>query len=639
MRRNRTRIYRWLILFQVTLLVLAGAPASAAPLPQTPPTDAATSYEYAACAGAADKIALRTEIAQLIRTALENPAEPLDVDAIVATQWARVGVDAVIDGEVDRVVNHLLETEPWHLKAASAWGPPVAEGYANLVATRAFSESITFKDAMTDLSRAVAEDISRSLTNEFERAASAGLRCLEEFAGAQYSSALYAKALENAVTDSAPDSVAPTTFSPSGTGTVNTETLLVLLLNILLPRLTREIGETLVGRIAGKIVERILGKGATSLIPIAGWVLGIGMLAYDLWESGSGALPQIGDALKSEEAKAQIRSEVTEAVRESLPDQVDAVAYQIAVTLVDQWDRFCDEFGGICQLQDENPTFASLIQDSTLEELGAIRELLSFYRMRLGESELTTAIKSDGFHEILASVLNFEALHPPVEIPGGNNTSLLERIPIIQMLLETRSTASAVAWANLAGERLDRLMVNGIHRSTAPQDWQSEHLEFVLALPKGGDIEKVVALPTDQREILLSLPEDQITALLEVCQPESLAELTGQMLMPGSPPETIAQGAMDDCRWEVPEQVAVIPPTSTPMPIATFSVVTPVAPTQPTPPQPPAWPPIDARWSIIAFMSICIVLEVGYIGWMFTGGDRRKRRVQPEDDASSEEPN
>lgn len=162
MRRNRTRIYRWLILFQVTLLVLAGAPASAAPLPQTPPTDAATSYEYAACAGAADKIALRTEIAQLIRTALENPAEPLDVDAIVATQWARVGVDAVIDGEVDRVVNHLLETEPWHLKAASAWGPPVAEGYAKLVAKRAFASEV-FTTTMEGLSRAVAKDISLAL--------------------------------------------------------------------------------------------------------------------------------------------------------------------------------------------------------------------------------------------------------------------------------------------------------------------------------------------------------------------------------------------------------------------------------------------------------------------------------------------
>src|SRR5690606_37855517 len=127
----------------------------------------------------------------------------------------------------------------------------------------AFSESITFKDTMTALSRAVAEDISRSLTNEFERAASAGLRCLEEFAGAQYSSALYAKALENAVNDSAPDSVALPTFSSSVTGPVDPRTIGVLLINIILPRLAREIGETLVGRIAGKIVERILGKGAT----------------------------------------------------------------------------------------------------------------------------------------------------------------------------------------------------------------------------------------------------------------------------------------------------------------------------------------------------------------------------------------
>jgi hypothetical protein len=405
----------------------------------------------------------------------------------------------------------------------------------------------------------------------------------------------------------------------------------------LLPRLTREIGETIVGRIAGKIVERLFGKGASSLIPFVGWGIGIAMLAYDLWESGKGALPQIREAMKSEEAKAQIRAEVTEAVKESLPDQVDAVAYQIAVTLVDEWEHFCAGYSDICQLQDENPTFAELVKETKLEELDTIRKLLSVYQEKLGQQELMTAIASGGFSKILASVLDFEKSHPEVQIPGGNDRPPLEHVLIIRLLLDTHSTEDALAWAKLAGDMPDRLVLYGIHLSTVPETWTPEQLALILALPKGNDIEKVLTLTADQRDILLSLPADQVMALLEVCQPELLAVLTGQMLLPGSPPEAIAQGALDDCRWE--EEVAIVPPTATfalaPTPTHIAPVITPAPPSSP---QFPTLPPLDPRWSIIAFLSICILLEVGYIGWMFMGSVRREKHTKAQDDARFEEP-
>lgn len=50
------------------------------------------------------------------------------------------------------------------------------------------------------------------------------------------------------------------------------------------------------------------------------------MFAFDLWEGGRGALPQIQEALQSEDTKIRIRQEIAEAIREELPDQSNYIA-------------------------------------------------------------------------------------------------------------------------------------------------------------------------------------------------------------------------------------------------------------------------------------------------------------------------
>ena len=58
-------------------------------------------------------------------------------------------------------------------------------------------------------------------------------------------------------------------------------------------RLSQKLSQKVAQRVAGKVVGRILGRAGSSFLPIAGWVVGIGMIVYDLWEGGQGALPQI----------------------------------------------------------------------------------------------------------------------------------------------------------------------------------------------------------------------------------------------------------------------------------------------------------------------------------------------------------
>ena len=71
-------------------------------------------------------------------------------------------------------------------------------------------------------------------------------------------------------------------------------------------RMSREVGERVAGRIAG----RVLGRLGSSLVPLAGWVIGAGLIVWDLVEGASGALPQIERSLTSPEIKAAIAAEL-----------------------------------------------------------------------------------------------------------------------------------------------------------------------------------------------------------------------------------------------------------------------------------------------------------------------------------------
>lgn len=52
-------------------------------------------------------------------------------------------------------------------------------------------------------------------------------------------------------------------------------------------RIAIKLSEKIAERIAGKIVGRIIGKaGGLTLIPVAGWVIGLGLIVWDLWEGG-----------------------------------------------------------------------------------------------------------------------------------------------------------------------------------------------------------------------------------------------------------------------------------------------------------------------------------------------------------------
>lgn len=78
-------------------------------------------------------------------------------------------------------------------------------------------------------------------------------------------------------------------------------------------------------------------------------------------------------------------------------------------------------------------------------------------------------------------------------------------------------------------------------------------------LPKAGDIDKLLSLSVEKRNVLLSLPPDGMQSLVVSCPLLALDTLAAQMYPP-PPPRIIAQDVVE-CEWIDKQPIAVVPTT------------------------------------------------------------------------------
>lgn len=527
---NNRRVYRALIMLLIGVLIFAGAPVFAAPPLQT---GAGRQYTVGDCSRI-DPSQLRSEIEAHVSTVLQNEAAPIDIDAIVDRAWIVVGMDAAIDFEVASAVDSVRTSEDYLNRLLSGWWGEKAEEYAERIANDAFG-SPGFRAKLEELSAAVGADVAKQIEAQFAQAASVALLCLQAYVGEQYSDtffSLFAKQVqqETQVLELDPlqaPSVSALTdhrLALAGVGTIIATQLIY--------RLSQKLGEKLAQRIAGRVVGRILGRAGSSFIPIAGWVVGIGMIVYDLWEGGEGALPQIQEGLQSEEVKLKIRQEIADAVRDDLPEQASLIALETAVSLTEQWQGFCGVHDYVCQIAEENANFRRLLQEVTLDELESVAGLVSFYMRQLGRAELDRAL-ADGSLSLLLT------------IPDAAFT----------ILSETYSTAETLAWATLAGDDLGLVVDWGIHRRAEPGEFNQADFAALLGLGAGG-VQKLLALPVEKRQVLLTLPADPLVKLVDEQTVNDLDWLAGYLLPPDA--QAVAQATAQPGS-ETPAAAPVVP--------------------------------------------------------------------------------
>ncbi|MCX6046066.1 MAG: hypothetical protein NT075_13230 [Chloroflexi bacterium] len=591
-------LFKLTSLLVILSLCLSALPVYAQPLQQDNP---ASDYTYGDCSKL-NQEALRTEIEKIAHQVLTDESNGLDIDTVVARHWASLNVDATINGEVERAVNQLSNDEGYFSRLWSGWSAEKAEEFATKIANDAFT-SPTFKNKITELSNAIALEISNDIEANFARAASAAFLCMKAYVGERYSATLFS-AFEDKVSveikgvnvaDANPVKVNPTDVHGKALGGLG-----LIIVTEISRRIAQKLAEKIAQRIAGGIVERILGEAGASLIPIAGWIVGLGLIAWDLWQGGKGALPQIQEALEGEEVKAKIRNEITASVKDGLPQEVSIVSLEIAVDIMDDWNNFCTVNQYVCMVAGENSTFKQILDSTPLDHISALSTLVNTFIEIAGRSTLDSAIQNGQFEQLLA-------------LPA----------PALDILHTTKSVETTLLWAKLADDKLDRLVKYGVYLRKTPADFDQKLLLAVLNLDDNGAIQKLLELDHDQLAAIVDFAGDQLAPITLQTSTADIKQLATYLVQQPASQRPTAQAATALANGTLTVQKLIQPAVE--------------AAAAPTPTAPPKLESVGAYPKIYAFLQplvgnsvivaafalVLLILIAATVGFLFR---RRKAR-------------
>ncbi|MGB5049354.1 MAG: hypothetical protein WBO46_10490 [Caldilineaceae bacterium] len=460
---------------------------------ETPPV-----YTFQECE-TVEEARLRDElngIAQFVFAAEQNK---LDIAGMVDLAWFEQNVDAVVDVQVDTAVDRVRSEEDYWSRFLSGWSADKAEELTTKVANYAFG-SDPFRQEIDALSATIADELAKEIGAMTARSASSALLCVQEFIGDTFSETMitvFQEDIEQKVADADVGQETEADFSVI----LDTHTKTLAGVGVIIAsQIAKSLAKKVAQRVAGKVAGRILGKAATTVIPLAGWIIGGGLIIWDLIEAGEGSLPQIRESLKGPEVKAAIRAQVAEVVETELGVEMPELARSVSNDIYAEWLDFRMKFSRVLDLAETNPRFQTLLNNTTADQVQKLASLVAVVDAALTPEQIDEEINSGVFERIFyLPDLSFEILRA------------------------TGDPQSVVAWANLAGESIAGVAETELYKIATPEDFADRQaLEAVLALGDAGAIRTLMELNQLEREILLGLPGEQLRQAVIAFNPDDL---------------------------------------------------------------------------------------------------------------------
>ncbi len=497
-----TFLQRFVFLLLVAALVFQPVTLWAAPAPQ------ATDSTLQNC-DSVDEEALQDELNSITQEVVAASAEQIDIGRIVEEQWRALKMDTIIDAQVDNAIERVKSEEDYWNKLLSSWSAETAADLTRKVTNYTF-ESETFQGKIDELSHNVALSISEKIALLSAQSVSAAFFCLQTFINRNYSGALVRAfeeqvrlATEGVTFDN--EALDTSLLSIIGQHSTALGGIGVIIVAQISRRLMVEIGETIAERIAGRIVGRILGRAGSTLIPIAGWIVGAGMIAYDLYSSRDGALPQIQETLKSEEVKSGIRNEIAASIEPELKRELPQIARDISNQLFNQWRDVKRNIRQVLELSSENANFNTLLNgQKTPEELAKLVNLVGAAMPVLGHDGLLEAVDSGLFAQVFAQP---EAA--------------------FQIVSNSGSLQDAIDWSNAAGNLLDQVVATEIYKHQPAGALDKTLLEKLLAVNDKAAIQKLALLKPEALQALLTVSTSNLATLATQVEAADLEAVAG----------------------------------------------------------------------------------------------------------------
>lgn len=505
------RSFRLFSLLFVLLLLLAPLPAAA----QETPTPAPAASAPAGASGSAtlqacsevDESTLLDELNRVTQGVFAGALAGIDIPAIVDDQWGEMGLDALVRSEVDRAAARVQNETDWWTMAQSNWSGQRARELTEKVAVATFNGE-AFRSAMDDLSAAVAADVADQIGAYSAESVSAALYCLQTFIRANYSGALLEAFEDEVRVATAEAGVNPDDLSPSLLQVIDQHKIALGGIGVIIAaqisrRLVVAVAKRISTRVAGGIAGRVLGRVGTTVIPLVGWLVGAGMIAYDIYDSLDGALPQITQAVQDEETMAGIRAEIAAAIEPELANELPTVARELANDLYSQWLAVKRDLRVLLELAGANEQFAALLAKT--ETPDALAQLVAV------TSPLLNAAGRDA---VLAAAAD-----------GSLERAMGMGVDLGPIVAHSGSLQTALAWADLAGADLDEAVRLELYKFATPESLDKALVQELVALEEPAAVAALAALPADALRTLLDLSSVSLRQLTSTLSPEQLASL------------------------------------------------------------------------------------------------------------------
>ena len=446
---------------------------------------------------------LRDELNSITQAVFKEEKGGLDLVAIVDRNWVALNLDATVDKAVADATKQVGDEEGLWGRIISGWSPAKAEELTEKIATLAFG-SPAFRNAIDQLSLDITADLVSEIRLMTAKSASSALLCVQQFIGDTVSptmAAVLEKEIQTKLTDiefskdEDLDLLDLVRANPNLAGGVAV---------IIGTQIARSLGKQLAQKIAGRVVGRILARLASGAIPLVGWVVGAGLIVWDLFNAKEGSLPQIRDALQHPEVKEEIRAQVAGKVGDELRTELPQLARSVSNDVFSQWQEFRRKYARLLELAETNTRFKGILNDTPVAEVKKLAEFVTVLEAKLGKDRFERLIDSGQFERLLG-------------LPQK----------ILEMLELGVDPDGVIAWADLAGELIDQVVTMELYRVASPTDFTDRaDLEQVLALEDAKLIQKVMLLDREVRDAVLGMPSAHVKQILESLSIEDLSWLS-----------------------------------------------------------------------------------------------------------------
>jgi len=499
------RISRFANALLVTLLLSTIVPARPTFAQETSPAP----YTFQEC-DQVEEALLRDELNGITQSIFEPEKILLEIEAIVDLKWEELDLDSTVDEAVDAAVEKARSETDWWERVKSNWSADTTKELTEKVATYAFA-SESFVTAVNQLSENIASDLVDELRIMTAKSASSALQCVQAFIGDTFSQTM-AAVLEEQIQERIDEIIVDP--DPENATILDILELHPELLSgvavIIGTQLAKRFAAKMAQNIAGKIITRILGKLVTTAIPLVGWIIGGGLIVWDVINAGEGAFPQIRDALKGDQTKAEVRRHIAKEVHEELLAELDLTELSRSVSndVYSQWQGFRRKYGRVLELAETNLRFQGTLDNTPVEEISKLADFVSVVEAKLGSAELEILLDKGQFERLLA-------------LPRD----------VLEMLELGVDPDIVIEWADLAGESIAQLVATELYRVSSPTDFRDRaDLERILVIDNAEHMQKAMLLDREDRDALLALPTVHIEQVLEEFSPEELSWLSREYL-------------------------------------------------------------------------------------------------------------